>query len=307
MITNVEELKNYKFILYEENTPFGYIRTIRVNENDFLFHAADAALVLEYKYTSSSIGKRVPKSQKVKLKNKNLRLDESSNLKLNRAGEYFITEEGLYRLISASKMPKAEEFRSWVFGELLPTLRKKGSYTSDDMKESKYYSTIKQLPGWNEDETFKTKLTEEVSELSRFNHSLKSYIWKDFIRLYNEVYSVNLNLKITKFMKANKLVNRPSTREYLDYKHLHRQAYIIFEMLRHGKDIKSNPEKLALTKTMCDIYYSYLSVEEKDVVDKTVKDMFENGYIKALPDDHFIKEYDSNIKTDGNVIYAKFG
>ena len=307
MITNLEDLKSCKFELYESNTPFGYIRTIRIGENDFLFHGSDTALVLEYKDTTKAVSQHVPKAQRVKMKPKNFKTGESPVLKnIYKTGEIFITEEGLYRLITSSKMKKAEDFKSWVFGELLPTLRKKGSYTNEDLEQSKFYSTIKQLPGWNEDEVFKTKLKTEVSELSRFTHSLKSHVWNDFIRLYNAVYSVNLSLKITHFMKKNKLVNRPSTREYLDYSHLHRQAYIIFEMLRHGNGVKANTERLALMKTMCEIYYSYLTQEEKDTVDKTVKDLFENGYIKALPDDHFVKQYDG-VSGDKKIVYVKFG
>lgn len=39
-----------------------------------------------------------------------------------------ITEGNLYRLITHSKLPAAERFESWVFDEVLPTLRKQGSY-----------------------------------------------------------------------------------------------------------------------------------------------------------------------------------
>lgn len=39
-----------------------------------------------------------------------------------------INEAGLYQLIFASKLPKAEEFREWVFEDVLPNLRKNGAY-----------------------------------------------------------------------------------------------------------------------------------------------------------------------------------
>lgn len=41
----------------------------------------------------------------------------------------FISEGNLYRLITHSKLPNAEKFESWVFDEVLPTLRKEGIYT----------------------------------------------------------------------------------------------------------------------------------------------------------------------------------
>lgn len=35
----------------------------------------------------------------------------------------------MYRLITHSKLPDAEKFESWVFDEILPTIRKHGSYS----------------------------------------------------------------------------------------------------------------------------------------------------------------------------------
>ena len=40
----------------------------------------------------------------------------------------FISEGDLYRLIMKSKLPSAEKFESWVMDEILPTIRKTGSY-----------------------------------------------------------------------------------------------------------------------------------------------------------------------------------
>ena len=40
----------------------------------------------------------------------------------------FITEGDLYRLIASSKLPSAQQFESWVFDEVLPSIRKQGGY-----------------------------------------------------------------------------------------------------------------------------------------------------------------------------------
>lgn len=40
----------------------------------------------------------------------------------------YINEPNLYRLITRSKMPHAVKFQDWVFEEVLPTIRKTGSY-----------------------------------------------------------------------------------------------------------------------------------------------------------------------------------
>ena len=41
----------------------------------------------------------------------------------------FISEENLYRIVFRSTKPEAQNFQNWVFAELLPTIRKTGSYS----------------------------------------------------------------------------------------------------------------------------------------------------------------------------------
>lgn len=41
-----------------------------------------------------------------------------------------ITESGLYALVFKSRKPEAQKFRQWVTAEVLPTLRKTGTYTA---------------------------------------------------------------------------------------------------------------------------------------------------------------------------------
>jgi hypothetical protein len=40
-----------------------------------------------------------------------------------------VNEPGLYRLISRSDKPEAVRFQDWVFEEVLPSIRKTGSYS----------------------------------------------------------------------------------------------------------------------------------------------------------------------------------
>ena len=52
--------------------------------------------------------------------------DYSSNINSN--GMKFINESGLYSLIMGSKKPEAKAFKRWVTSEVLPSIRKTGSY-----------------------------------------------------------------------------------------------------------------------------------------------------------------------------------
>ena len=55
---------------------------------------------------------------------------------------YFVNEDGLYDVILDSRKPSAKKFRKWITSEVLPALRKTGSYTmpgNDDAKTVNIY------------------------------------------------------------------------------------------------------------------------------------------------------------------------
>ncbi len=61
---------------------------------------------------------------------KNSDVDNSDIRRLNNAGENFLTEAGLYKLIFKSNREQAEQFQDWVTDEVLPQIRQTGSYLS---------------------------------------------------------------------------------------------------------------------------------------------------------------------------------
>lgn len=97
------------------NEEFGEVRTAVVNDEPMLC-LIDICKALEIK-NATDVAKR---------------LDEDELTRLNlgsRAGETnFITESGLYAVILRSDKPNAKKFRKWVTSEVLPTIRKTGSY-----------------------------------------------------------------------------------------------------------------------------------------------------------------------------------
>lgn len=50
----------------------------------------------------------------------------------------YINESGLTKLIFSSKMPKAEQFTDWIASEVLPSIRKYGSYTLNNKTHHKF-------------------------------------------------------------------------------------------------------------------------------------------------------------------------
>ena len=108
------------------NPTFGDIR-IAVNENDeALFCLLDVCKALELAN---------PSQVKTRLDSSNLISVEVTTKSANRHGEFtrttsmtYIGEANLYRCIFQSKKEEAKAFQNWVFGEVLPQIRKTGGY-----------------------------------------------------------------------------------------------------------------------------------------------------------------------------------
>lgn len=96
------------------NEEFGEIRTVVVNEEP-MFCLTDICKALEMS-NPTMVAQRLDD-------------DERTKLDLGRQGETnFITESGLYAVILRSDKPNAKKFRKWVTSEVLPSIRKTGSY-----------------------------------------------------------------------------------------------------------------------------------------------------------------------------------
>lgn len=93
---------------------FGEVRTVVLNSEP-MFCLADVCKALDIK-NATDVAKRLDD-------------DERTRLNLGRQGETnFVTESGLYAVILRSDKPNAKKFRKWITGEVLPSIRKTGSY-----------------------------------------------------------------------------------------------------------------------------------------------------------------------------------
>lgn len=70
---------------------------------------------------------RMSEKQVVKLTNSNV--TNCHFRKLHNTGENFLTESGVYKLVFKSHKPNAEKFTDWIADEVLPALRRTGSYS----------------------------------------------------------------------------------------------------------------------------------------------------------------------------------
>lgn len=107
--------------------------------------------------------------QVIKLKNSDV---VNSNIrKLNNAGENFLTESGVYKLIFKSKKKEAERFQDWVTDEVLPKIRKTGSYKNNQNSINEFKGQLTTLVN----SIFEDKLS-EVKEYYKIKSKTKSDI-----------------------------------------------------------------------------------------------------------------------------------
>lgn len=106
-----------------KNDEFGQIRTVALNGKDF-FVGKDIASALGYKNTNDAISRHCKGVVK------------HEGLKVNGIEVALITEGDMYRLITHSQLPAAEKFESWVFDEVLPSIRKHGMYATDELLDN---------------------------------------------------------------------------------------------------------------------------------------------------------------------------
>nr|DAY98042.1 MAG TPA: repressor domain protein [Caudoviricetes sp.] len=95
---------------------FGEIRTIEIDGKPY-FVGTDVAKALGYNNPRDAVSRHCKGVVKHDT-------PTSSGVQLMS----YINEGDLYRLIMKSKLPSAEKFEAWVMDEVLPTIRKTGSY-----------------------------------------------------------------------------------------------------------------------------------------------------------------------------------
>lgn len=102
-------------------------------EGKVLFNPKDVGKCLDIKNVNDAIID-FKENQKIKLKNSDIA--NTDIRKLNNAGENFLTEAGVYKLIFKSRKEEAERFQDWVTDEVLPQIRQTGGYIPVKEEES---------------------------------------------------------------------------------------------------------------------------------------------------------------------------
>lgn len=100
------------------NEDFGSVRTI-TKDNEPMFCLADVCKALEINNVSQL---------KTRLKNDGVITNDVIDNLGRKQTATFINESNLYKVIFQSRKPSAEKFTDWVTDEVIPSIRKTGSY-----------------------------------------------------------------------------------------------------------------------------------------------------------------------------------
>ena len=151
-----------------------------------------------------------------------------------------VNESGLYSLILTSRKPEAKRFKRWVTSEILPSIRKTGSYSVEQKPLSLEEITLQQSKILWDHKQRQERLEEQQRilearmnnfdnvELENPRQKLRAMInryaydtgsnfnkaWTTFTRKFNNAYHTNLKARITNYQ--NKFGKKPSRPEYLE-------------------------------------------------------------------------------------------
>lgn len=138
------------------NPEFGDIRTEVIN-GEVWFVGKDVTDILGYQNGSRDINRHVEEEDRHKVMLFDGNQDKETII---------INESGLYSLILSSKLESAKRFKHWVTSEVLPAIRKTGSYSINERKPDSYMieDPIERAKRWIEEQEEKQKLIETVQE-----------------------------------------------------------------------------------------------------------------------------------------------
>ena len=163
------------------NREFRQIRTIELEGKPY-FMASDVAKALGYIRPNDAI------NQHCRATVKHSTLISGKMQEVN-----FIGEGDMYRLITHSKLESAERFETWVFDEVLPSIRKHGIYATDNVIDNILNNPdfgIELLTKLKEERTARVEAEKKNAILTHIN---KTYTMTEIAKELNMKSAVQLN------------------------------------------------------------------------------------------------------------------
>ena len=210
-----------KELEFFKNEKFGEIEIYTDEDNKVWFPATEIAKILGYSNARDAIQKHCRNSGKLPM--------SRFTTEGNKYTKTYIDEGNLYRLIIKSRMPGAEEFESWIFDEVLPTLRKTGEY--------KIKEQPKQLPDFipitRGDLELKIKYYNAQSKMANcinglvYNHNLDEEIRDQLIEKSAKLL-LDDSIILSGFNSADDVTLHNYMSDYLDEHDVHNMPFPVF-------------------------------------------------------------------------------
>ena len=123
------------------NSEFGELEVL-IEDDKYYFPATDCAKKLKYERPDGAVRRHCPHPLKRRVGvQTGLKADGTPAFQM--VEKTFIPEGDLYRLIIRSELDTAQRFESWVFDEVLPSIRKHGAYIMPELLEELQRNTAK--------------------------------------------------------------------------------------------------------------------------------------------------------------------
>lgn len=217
-----------------KNEEFGEVRTIMLDDKPY-FMASDIAKALGYARPNDAVSRHCRATVKY---------STPISGKIQKVN--FIPEGDMYRLIAHSKLPSAERFESWIFDEVLPTIRRTGGYINNvDLMVNTYFSDIpddqkvlvkglmtnitalqNKNSALNNENDLLAQKNLEWADRPLINALVRAYAtsvgnnfakaWNDFKKELLYKHSINLNSRITNYLNTSGKKTKPKTLDMLD-------------------------------------------------------------------------------------------
>jgi prophage antirepressor-like protein len=216
------------------NSKFGQVRTVEINGKIY-FVAIDVTKSLGYKNPNDAVTRHCKGYVKYAV------LTNGGTQEMN-----VIPEGDIYRLAANSELPGADEFESWIFDEVLPSIRKTGGYVgndemfintylpfADDTTRVLFKTTLQTVRKQNEliqkqqkeiqhkedviiglvDSVELAEKRQTLNRVVRHNGANFQERWKELYRQFEMKYHINIKQRMESYNSDHK----PKMKSYLGY------------------------------------------------------------------------------------------
>lgn len=191
-----------------KNSEFGEVKMIEEN-GKILFCGSDVARALGYAIPSKAVNTHCKGVSK---------MEAPTNGGIQNM--LFITEGDVYRLIVHSKLPNAIKFESWVYDEVLPTIRKHGAYMTPEKLEEAILNpdTMIKLCTALKDEQDKNKVLQAANSQLTVNNT----VMKPKADYFDELVDRNLLTNFRETAKQLSVGEKKFVAFLLEHKYIYR-------------------------------------------------------------------------------------